>query len=132
MIRIHDNRNFNYIILICSGVLIIFVNTRFGFIPTGCIINKFTGFFCAGCGMSRGIHSIIRGDIYHAIRCNILLFTAFPLSAFWLIIRFFKMKNSLSIQKYDKVVIISFIIFVILFTIFRNIPSPHFIFLRPY
>ncbi|HNX25485.1 MAG TPA: DUF2752 domain-containing protein [Spirochaetota bacterium] len=119
------------IILIVSGVLIVFVIPEFAFIPTGCIFNKITGFYCAGCGISRGVHALMRGNIYAAMHQNFLLVTVFPLSAVWLTLRYFILKHSGNIKKYDKGIIIFFMIFVLVFTLLRNLQFHHFDFLRP-
>jgi len=124
-------RAFSDIILIVSGSLIVFVLPEFASLPAGCIFNKITGFYCAGCGISRGVHSLLRGDFYKAADQNLLLVTAFPLSVIWLTSRFLKLKYSENMKKYDTAVIIFFIIIVLLFMVLRNIQLPYFNFLRP-
>ena len=120
------------IILIVTGLIVVFVIPRSGFIPTGCLFNKITGYYCAGCGISRGIHSLLRGNVYAAMHQNILLVTAFPLSAVWLTIRLVKLKQSGNFKKYDIAMIVFFIIMVIVFMVLRNIDSAEFDFLRPF
>ena len=99
-------RAFPNLILIISGVLIVFVVPGFVSIPTGCLYNKITGFYCAGCGISRGIHALLRGDISRAAQQNILIVTAFPLSALWFSLRSLQFKQFRNIKSYDKIVII--------------------------
>ncbi len=130
MLKTRDTRIFNYAVLAISALVVVLVIPEFKSIPTGCMFNKITGFYCAGCGITRSIHSLLRGDILQALCRNLLLVTAFPLSAIWMLLRYFKLKQSSDIKKYDKIVIISFIIYVALFTVLRNIPSPYFNFLR--
>lgn len=119
------------IILIVSGVFILFIIPEFASRSTGCLFNKTTGFYCAGCGISRGIHALLRWDIPRAMHYNFLLVTVFPISVIWITLRYFKLKSSEEIKKYDKPVIIFFIITVLLFVILRNVPFQYFNFLRP-
>jgi len=125
------NRAAPDIILIVSGVLIIFVIPEFSFFPTGCLFYKTTGFYCAGCGISRCLHSLLRGDFPGALHQNLLILTLFPFSALWLILRRLNWNYSEKIKTYDKVVIAFLIISVLIFTILRNLPLPCFNFLRP-
>ena len=125
------NRAAADVVLIVTGITVVFIIPEFASIPTGCLFNKTTGFYCAGCGMSRGIHAILRGDYIHAMHENLLLVSALPLSGLWFIFRFFPLKNSSIIKKHDKAVILFFILIVIIFMILRNIPSVYFSFLRP-
>ncbi len=118
-------------ILITAGIVIVFLIPEFTTIPTGCLFNKTTGFYCAGCGMSRGIHALLRADFIRAMHENLLLVTVLPLSGLWFTFRFVLLKNTATIKKYDNAVIVFFIMIVIIFTILRNIPSVYFIFLRP-
>ena len=123
--------SFSDIILIVSGVFIVFIIPDFASRSAGCLFNKTTGFYCAGCGISRGVHALLRFDIIKAMHYNFLLVTTFPLSGIWLTLRYFKLKRSAEIKKYDKPVIIFFIITVLLFVILRNLPFQYFYFLRP-
>ena len=122
---------FSDIILIVAGAFIVFILPEFASRSTGCLFNKTTDFYCAGCGISRGVHALLRGDLSRAMHYNFLLVSAFPLSGIWLTLRFFKLRQSEEIKKYDKPVIIFFIITVLLFVILRNLPFQYFNFLRP-
>lgn len=46
-----------------------------------CLFHALTGFFCPGCGMSRGIWLILRGDIAGGLRQNILVALVIPMIA---------------------------------------------------
>ncbi len=117
--------------LVAAGILTLFVIPKFTSVHTGCIFNKITGLYCPGCGISRGLYSILRGDISRAIHYNLLLVTAVPLSAIWCIVRIITSESILNIKKYDNKVIAFFISIVLIFAVLRNIQSPVFIFLRP-
>lgn len=122
---------FSDIILIVSGIFIVFLIPEFASRSTGCLFNKTTGLYCAGCGISRGVHALLRGDLFRAMHYNFLLVAAFPLSGVWLTIRYFKLKQPEVIKKNDKPVIIFFIITVLIFVVLRNLPFQYFNFLRP-
>lgn len=44
-----------------------------------CIINKITGLYCSGCGMTRAVYSLIRLDFYQAFRYNALSIVLLPI-----------------------------------------------------
>jgi len=44
-----------------------------------CIVNKFTGLYCAGCGMTRALYSLIQLDFYQAFRYNVLSIVLLPI-----------------------------------------------------
>jgi len=111
------------VILLVTGVVVVFIIPEFTSIPTGCLFNKTTGLYCAGCGMSRGIHALLRGDFSRAMHWNLLLVTAVPLSMVWIVFRFSILEKYFSIKKYDKAVILFFIMVTVLFMIIRNISS---------
>jgi len=44
-----------------------------------CVVNKFTGLYCAGCGMTRALYSLIQLDFYQAFRYNVLSIVLLPI-----------------------------------------------------
>jgi hypothetical protein len=122
---------FSDVVLIVSGLFIIFLIPELASRSTGCLFNKTTGFYCAGCGISRGVHALLRCDISRALHYNFLLVTVFPLSGIWLTLRYFRLKRSDEIKKYDKYVILFFIFAVLSFMLLRNLPSADFNFIKP-
>ena len=109
------------LILLSAGVFILFVNPAVGIFSPGCLFRKATGFLCAGCGMSRGIYSLLRGNFTSAAHYNLLLVTAVPVAAGYIVCRKYILKRHSRIGKPDKIIISLFIAAVILFTVFRNI-----------
>lgn len=124
-------RIFSDLLLVVSGIVVVFVIPEFVSVPTGCLFNKATGFYCAGCGISRCVHALLKGKLQIAMHQNLLFITVFPLSILWLTIRFYILKIPENLNKYDKAVIILLIIIVLSFTVLRNIPAQCFQFLRP-
>lgn len=92
-----------------------------------CLILKYTGYYCPGCGISRMILSLFRGQFYQAFRWNPLLFISLIIVIIYLLLSIFiKIKIS---DKNKLRIMISYLIIVILFAILRNIPM--FSFLAP-
>lgn len=51
-----------------------------------CIFHASTGYYCAGCGITRALHALVHGDIATAGRMNLLamaLLAALPLFIAW-------------------------------------------------
>ena len=44
-----------------------------------CVVNKFTGLYCSGCGMTRAVYSLIQLDFYQAFRYNVLSIVLLPI-----------------------------------------------------
>ncbi|MBQ6228237.1 MAG: DUF2752 domain-containing protein [Prevotella sp.] len=53
-----------------------------------CAFKQFTGLSCPGCGIQRCIHSLIKGEIFHAFKYNFFLIIAFPFALTLLINNF--------------------------------------------
>lgn len=51
-----------------------------------CMFHQFTGLYCIGCGLTRGLHALVHGDIAGAFAMNplgMLLLALIPLMAAW-------------------------------------------------
>lgn len=102
-----------------------------GFLPNmQCLFNKTTGLYCLGCGGQRAFHALLHGQITTAAQNNLLVFLVLPLISL-------KLVEELSNKKifpsafYSRKIILPIILFVILFTILRNIPTEPFLYLIP-
>ena len=56
-------------------------------ISPGCLFRKYTGIACPGCGGTRAMEALLRGDIYAAFCYNLLL----PISLFALAIEYIRL-----------------------------------------
>lgn len=70
-----------------------------------CIFFNTLGIPCYGCGITRGILSILNGDVVNAIRYNylsIVIFLAYLISLVWIIIDIIRKKDTFSffLKKY--------------------------------
>jgi len=110
------------VILFSAGIFILFINPALKLFGTGCIFQKTTGYQCAGCGMSRGIYSLLRGDIASAAEYNLLLVTAVPAAIIYYITRKLNIINNIAFwEKADRIVFSLFAVIVVVFTMARNI-----------
>lgn len=96
-----------------------------------CLFYKITGFYCPGCGASRMLYSLVRGELYQAFRFNPLLFLFFP----WFVLggvihcySSFVLKKNL-LAKIPNFVWYFLAILFLAYGMMRNIPS--FDYLRP-
>ncbi len=109
-------------LLLCLGagsVLVVFV------IKPPCLILKYTGFYCAGCGGQRMIRAVLRGDFSDAFRQNPFLFVFLPAAGcyiLWEAVRYIKGKPPLYKTRAFLLAALILLIFVILFTVLRNLP----------
>ncbi len=125
--------SFSTFTLLACGIFIVFINPAFNLFKPRCIIREITGYYCAGCGMTTGFYSLIKGDFAGASERNLLIVTLFPAALFYLILRKFIFINLDKYKySYDKFIIIFFILSVVIFTICRNISIPEFDILRPH
>ncbi|MFT4247818.1 MAG: DUF2752 domain-containing protein [Pseudomonas sp.] len=51
-----------------------------------CVFHALTGYYCAGCGITRALHALVHGDVATACRMNLLamaLLAGIPLFIAW-------------------------------------------------
>ena len=94
-----------------------------GFFPV-CPLYSMTGLACPGCGMTRGLHALLHGDISTALGYNLLLpgvlffFGYFAVSLLLIATR----GRGLDFKIFNGKVLWGFFGFAILFTVLRNLP----------
>ncbi len=93
-----------------------------------CPIYKVTKLYCPGCGITRMILSILKGDLYQAFRYNPLIFILIPLFFILLTNNIF-LKNKLINKKNKERIYITLIAILIIYGIIRNID--YFSYLKP-
>ena len=96
-----------------------------------CVVNRFTGLYCAGCGMTRAVYSLIQLDFYQAFRYNVLSIVLLPIIVLYVLFEIYA-------KVFDKTNIMNRIpswiwytiaIVVVVFGIIRNIE--YFSWLKP-
>ena len=93
--------------------------------PPPCVFRKATGVYCPGCGSTRALRALGRGDFWAALRYNpltIAIIFALPLL---LVLR--QAKFRVAYRRFA----VGACIVIITFFILRNIPIPALDFLRP-
>lgn len=96
-----------------------------------CPIKKFLGLYCPGCGVTRMLYSILKGQLYQAFRYNPLIFISLPFFVFYYIDHLYSInKNKKKRLSFLEPSIWYFLIVIFLvYGILRNISF--FDFLRP-
>jgi Protein of unknown function (DUF2752) len=103
-----------------------------GFFPQ-CPLYAITGLHCPGCGMTRGLHAFLHGDILPALHFNALL----PIFLFvggYIAVSLCLVAvrgKGLSFKIFSPFAMWSFLILGILFSVLRNIPAYPFSSLAP-
>lgn len=97
-----------------------------------CPFHSLTGLYCPGCGGIRCIGYLVNGNIYAAMKCNLLV--TFSFIIFPLVLLYFagNLKNSMSyssLLKYKPMILL--LVVILIFSVIRNIPDYPFINLRP-
>lgn len=82
MVRRAYRNNITHIIIMATGALVL-VAIYFGLykclgVSFRCLWHDLTGWYCPGCGATRMLWSLIKGDFYQAFRFNPLLFILLP------------------------------------------------------
>ena len=119
------------LVIIIMLIFFLYLNKNYGFyIP--CLFHKLTNLYCPGCGITRCIVSLLKGNISEAFKYNQLVFILLPFLTIYFIYKIYLyLTNSQDkiIKKIPNITWIILLIITILFGILRNIK--YFPFLRP-
>ena len=88
-----------------------------------CLFHKITNLYCPGCGVTRMIVSLLKGNLYQAFRYNMLIFILTPFLMFFIfdyIISRKKQRDALY-EKIPNSIWYILIIILVIFGIIRNI-----------
>ncbi len=91
-----------------------------------CWILRATGLYCAGCGGSRMLAELLRGETAHAFRQNPFLFAALPAAAVYLAaeaVRYVAGKRPFWERKWAQAFLVLLLIAAVGFTVLRNLPG---------
>ena len=91
-----------------------------------CLILKYTGFYCAGCGTQRMVWALLRGDLAGAARQNIFMLIFLPASAIYIVVEavlYVKGKPLLSRSKAFPAAAALVLAAAMVFTVLRNLPG---------
>lgn len=103
-----------------------------GFFPV-CPLYSMTGLACPGCGMTRGLHALLHGDVLTALDYNLLLpgimfFFGYVFVSLCLTVA---RGRGLSFRIFNGKVLWGFFAFALCFTVLRNLPYYPFSILFP-
>lgn len=111
---------------LCVAIVAIYLAV-FSLISVPCPFFSLTGYLCPGCGSTRGMSRLLSGDVEGCFRYNPL----FPLFPFVMIVTALFNAQLTSRQRIVKICWMAIVVLLLLFSIFRNIPSSVFDILRP-
>lgn len=97
------------------------------FLP--CLFYQFTGLYCAGCGITRGINALLHGHVLQAFRFNALFFLGAPIAGYFLLA--WLLPHRLPLPRREKPWLVAFVVSILVFTILRNLPFAPFSYLAP-
>ncbi len=114
-----------FVLMFLLGILYgyYFLNLYFE-IGIPCFYRKVTGYYCPGCGITRCLFAIIRGDFYQAYCCNQLVFLMLPFLGSYVVYRIYLYvydKEDKIICRVPNIIWTLLLVVVILFGIVRNI-----------
>ena len=98
-----------------------------------CLVTKFTGLTCAGCGTQRMVAALLRGDVPGAIRQNPFMFVLLPLAGAYLVWecwRYVQGESPLYARRGSRWALWAILGLAAAFTLLRNLPG--FAFLGPF
>ncbi len=104
---------------------------RHTFLP--CLFYESTGYYCPGCGGTRGVHFLLHFDILNALRYNLFLPLTLSVATYALVARTVQVffGKTLFVWRPDGRLILALAIVLVLYWILRNLPFEPFIYLAP-
>ncbi len=90
-----------------------------------CLILRFTGFACAGCGFSRMVSALLQGDVARAFRSNPYWFCVLPVAVLYVCgeaVCFVRQRPPLLRRRWALPVLVFLLAAAVVFTVARNLP----------
>ena len=109
-------------LVLASGVWLLrrFDPAEYSFYPK-CVLHEVTGLHCPGCGSTRAVGALVDGRFMDAVRYNPLLIIGGPMI---LVVVLWKRKRERSAVAGWPVLTVFLLVFLIVYFIARNVPSP--------
>ena len=111
------------VVLLVAGVLLRFPPTQYSFYPV-CPVHEFLHLQCPGCGATRAVAALLRGDIAEAMHFNALVTLVFPFAAVYgvLCYRRFVERKTIHWPQPPRAVVYAAFGAAAIFTAIRNLP----------
>ncbi len=121
-------------LVVVAGCIALFCfnPSEVGFFPP-CVFHQWTGLHCPGCGITRGLHQLLHGNVLGALRYNPFMVILIPLLAYAVLadpVRRLTGRQAPT-TALRPIWIWIFMVSIVLFGILRNIPTYPFTFLAP-
>ena len=97
----------------------------------GCPILALTGWYCAGCGITRALTFVLHGHLWAAVRMNALAMLLLPAMAVWLGRLLWLRSRGRTMAAPPLWVVWAIVGAIVFFTVARNLPWPPFVWLAP-
>ncbi len=91
-----------------------------------CLILKYTGFYCAGCGVQRMLSALLRGDLAGAAAQNLFMLLFLPAAGAYLLAeawRYGAGKRLLCRSRAFAPLLVGILLLAGAFTVLRNLPA---------
>lgn len=91
-----------------------------------CLILKYTGFYCAGCGTQHMVLALLRGDFLGALRENAFMLVLLPLLVLYIAtetVRYVRGRRPLFRGRAFVPALLCLLILAAVFTVLRNLPG---------
>jgi hypothetical protein len=90
--KIFENRKIKaaviiFITAVCILTLYLLNPAEYTYYPT-CYLYFLTGKLCPGCGGMRGMHQLLHGNLFEALKFNLLLVLVVPAGSYYLLSEF--------------------------------------------
>lgn len=69
-------------ILLLAGILLAWLIAERSALLPPCVVRKYVGVHCPGCGVTRAAHALLHGDLWVAFRMNAVAVVLLPLLAY--------------------------------------------------
>lgn len=118
----NSSRKIFFLLLVCCTGICYLIWIRCGGIAIPCPFHLLTGLECPGCGITRMLTALSRGDLQEAARANAYLFYTLPYLAALIAYSLFKwFKNESTGRRFEAAALL-YTAGLVLFGILRNIP----------
>lgn len=106
------------------GSLSMTLYTKLGF-GFPCFFHKITGYYCAGCGMTRAVVALSNFEFYQAFRYNCFSLIALPFLVVYCLVEsyYWVLNRKNRFENFFQAIAIVIVVGLLVYSVFRNIPA---------